>query len=199
MHEIKESLEVLKGKISTIEDTLGHVLDTQKRQDLEMKSLQDEVRRLKDDQVQMLNEVEERDRRRPNLIVSGFPEKDQGPVEERKKWDRSKVEDLVKRLCNFNGEVISSINRIGKANSSKPRLLRVVCRDVDTKYSLIRNAKNLRQLPDFNRIFLNPDLTPIQQNESKYLREELKTRRNRGEDVKIHRGKIVQNGSQNFC
>jgi hypothetical protein len=143
--------------------------------------------------------MEERDRRKANLIVSGIVEKEDGTVVERKQHDKAKVETLLQNLCDFNSTVITSVNRIGKVNSSKPRLLKIVCGNIETKLSLLRKAKELRRISSFKGVYLNPDQTPMQQKESKRLREELRRRRALGEDVLIQRGKIVERQTiQNF-
>ena len=46
-------------------------------------------------------------------------------------------------------------------------------------------------MPQFRGVFVNQDLTLIQQKEEKSLREELKLRKSSGENVVIRRGKIV--------
>ena len=149
----------------------------------------------------IVNEVEERDRRKPNLIVSGLLEKEEGDVLERKRWDEKQVEALFQSLCQMNKDAISSVHRIGKVNlvKSTPRLLKVVCRDNESKRALLRKARDLRNTANFKQVYVNPDLTPVQQEQSKRLRRELRMRRDRGEDVVISNGRVIQrNGTQNF-
>ena len=199
MRKINDSLDFLKSKVNNFEETLTTVLKTQERQDYEIKSLKSDFRSIKDDYDHILNEMEERDRRRPNIIVSGIVEKEDGTVEERKQYDKAKVETLLQNLCDFNSTVVTSIHRIGKVNSSKPRLLKIICGNTVIKHSLLRKAKELRRIPSFERVYLNPDETPLQQRESKRLREELRRRRALGEDVLINRGRIVEKqATQNF-
>ena len=199
MRKLQESLNLLQLKISNVDATLTKVLETQKAQDVEIKSLKEQVWGLSENYANIMNEVEERERRRPNLIVAGLQEKEVGSVEERKEWDSIKVDELFEELCNFEDSVVSSVYRIGKINSSRPRLLKIICRDVNSKRSLLSKSKYLRDSIDFKNVYLNPDLTPIQQKENKRLREELKARRDRGEDVFIRHGRIVEKGfRQNF-
>ena len=178
-----------------MEVTLSQVLDRQKRYDSEIHRLDDvlksEVLCLKEEQRNMVAELEERNRRRSNLILSGLPEKTDGSAEERREWDAVKAQSLFESLTHLNRSVILYVHRIGKINSNKPRLLRVICRDQDTKSAILRKAKDLRTMPQFRGVFVNQDLTPIQQKEEKSLREELKLRKSSGENVVIRRGKIV--------
>lgn len=195
LRAIKDTLISLDLKIKNVEVTLTQVLDTQRRHDLEIHRLDDvlksEVLCLKEEQRNMVAELEERNRRRTNLILSNLPEKTDGSAEERKEWDAAKVQSLLESLTHFNRSAILYAHRIGKMNSVKPRLLRVVCRDLDTKSTILRKAKDLRTMPEFRSVFVNHDLTPIQQKEEKSLREELKLRKSSGENVVIRRGKIV--------
>ena len=200
MNEIKkvhESLALLQLKINNVDATLARVLETQKAQDTEIKALKGQVRCLSEDHSNIMNEVEDRERRRPNLIVAGLQEKENGTLEERKKWDAEKVDDLIEELCDFENSVVSSVFRIGKMNSSGPRLLKVICCDVDSKRSILCKSKELRNSTDFKNVYLNPDFTPKQQKENKRLRQELKARRDRGEEVTIRHGQIVEKRSGN--
>ena len=197
---IQQSLSNLDAKVKGVEQTLSAVLETQKRQDAEMKILKADIQRLKEEKIDVFDEIEDRNWRRTNLILTGLPESEQGSVDERRKSDTGVVETLFEALItDFNCDAITKVHRIGKVNSPKPRLLRIVCRDVQTKRSLLLKAKNLRTKPEYAKVFLNPDLTPTQQKESKRLREELKRRRRLGEDATIRYGKIVtKQSSQNF-
>ena len=199
MQKVNDSLQALQTKISNIDETLTKVLDTQKKQDLEIGALQDQVKQIKEDYAGIMNEIEDRDRRKNNLILSGFQEEEDGSVEDRRKRDIEKVDALFAQLCDFPCSVVSSVHRIGKVNSSKPRLLKIVCHNADFKRSLLRKAKDLRSLSGFENVYLNPDLTRVQQTEGKRLREELRARRSRGEEVVIMHGRIVEKSSlQNF-
>ena len=48
----------------------------------------------------------------------------------------------------------------------------------------------LRKSTAFSNVFINQDLTPMQQMESTMLRKELKERKGRGEDAVIHRKQV---------
>ena len=134
------------------------VLETQRRQDFEIKTLKEDVLEIKEENANIMKEFEDRERRRPSLILSGMQEKEDGSVEERTRWDAERVDHtLLQDLGNFKNNIIASIHRIGKVNSGKPRLLKIVCKDVDSKRSLLYKAKDLRGV--YTRVYLNPDLT----------------------------------------
>lgn len=196
---ISGTLNSLQNKINDVENTLQEVLKTQRTQDAEMKNLKQEVLIMKENYDNILAEVENRERRKTNLIISGLPETEVGSADERKENDLSIVKSLFSKIDNSKDKIVSAVFRIGKMTSSRPRLLKVVCSDAESKRSLLSKSKDLRNLHQYKNVYINPDLTPLQQAQNKKLREELKARRNLGEDVTIRHGKIVSKISeQNF-
>jgi len=145
-------------------------------------------------------EVEDRNRRRHNLIVSGIPEEEQGSVEERKEADKTKVVTLMNDLYDdWDDDNVAHVHRIGINVSKGPRLIRVICRGETVRHEILRRAKKLRNLPTHSHVYINPDLTVFQRVENRQLRSELKLRKSQGEDVVIRNGKVVdKNGNRNF-
>ena len=139
----------------------------------------------------IIGEVEDRQRRRGNVIISGIPEKKTGDADERKRADEEIVQGLMQDLS-VNKDDITKIHRIGKPGTGKDRLLKATFRDHDTRQELLRKARQLRDMPAHRKTFINPDLTLYQRHERKALNEELKERRGMGENVVIWRGKVVE-------
>ncbi len=199
LKNINSTLNILQNKICDVEGTLQKVLETQRTQDAEIKLLKEDVLTIKENYDNILAEVEDRDRRKANLILSGLPEREDGSAEERKEGDMLTVKTLFSVLDNSKTEAVSAVFRIGKVTSSKPRLLKVICRDTESKRALLSKSKDLRNKAQYRNVFLNPDMTPLQQALNKRLREELRARRNLGEDVTIRHGKVViKTSGQNF-
>lgn len=73
------------------------------------------------------------------------------------------------------------------------KLVFVKFKQISTKSEVLRQARRLRTVdnPDLKKVYINPDLTPIQQREDRALRVELKSRRQAGEKVIIRGGRIV--------
>jgi hypothetical protein len=86
---------------------------------------------------------------------------------------------------------IVSVHRIGKPGGTRPRLLKVRCKDSEFRNHLLRRAKELRKNHKYKGIFINPDRTPIEQRRYKELLEELKERKDSKEDVVIFRNRVV--------
>ena len=193
LRSVTDALGSLQAKMCGVEGTLLKVLETQKRQDDEIKKLKEDVLKMEENHTSIIAEIEDRDRRKANLIVSGLQEMKEGTVEERRKWDLAKVHALFSNLdvAKEHTQGISSTFRIGRLSLVKPRLLKVVCANAESKRALLLKAKSLRGKEEYKYVYVNPDLTPAQQAQSKELREELRRRRNLGEDVIIRHGAIV--------
>ncbi len=57
-------------------------------------------------------------------------------------------------------------------DKTKPSLIKVVLPDTDSKIEVYKNVKKLRKISDLKNVYVNPDLTPIQQAIRKKLLEE---------------------------
>ena len=93
------------------------------------------------------------------------------------------------------------VSRIGRISDTRPRLLRFKCSSTKEKAEVLRLSKKLRSTQDYyNKVFVNPDLTLLQRKRDKQLRDEVKRRREEGEEVYIRRGRIVNkaNAFENF-
>ena len=199
LKNINSTLNTLQSKISDVDNTLQKVLETQKMQDAEIKVLKEDVLSIKANYDNILAEFEDRDRRKANLILSGLPEKEDGTLEQRKEKDLSTVKALFSALDSSKVDAVSAVFRIGKLTSSRPRLLKVICRNTESKRALLSKSKDLRNMDQYKNVYMNPDMTPLQQAQNKKLREELRAKRNLGEDVTIRHGKVVtKNSAQNF-
>jgi len=123
-----------------------------------------------------------------NLIIHGVPEKDA-------EQDIDQVTEILGTGLHMDYDRhISSVMRIGKLDENKPRPIRIVIKSMDGKKEILSRAKDLKNVEDFKRMFISPDLTRKQQKVDKELRTELKKFREQGETAaKIKYGKIVKN------
>lgn len=199
----KEILGSLKKEINEISNKLSHLQN--KVDELESRNSQLEQRchQLESKSLNIstaiLDEMEDRLRRKKSLIISGIPEQTEGSAEERIEADKTTVEDLLENLCGVSDSDISRTHRIGRQQPDKNRLIRVALSDEDDKKKILYKAKELRNMPSYSNVYINSDLTPSQRESNKRLREELKRRRDLGDDVIIRGGKVVSRSrTQNF-
>ena len=147
-----------------------------------------------------VGELQQRERRRLNLIGVGVPEIMTGSLSERQSADRVQCQELVETL-GMPSSCIREISRIGKMSEGRCRLLKVVVDCEENKRLILSRAKWLRKSDDFRNVFLKPDLTVLQRKIDFELRKELKTKRltEPDRDFVIHMGEVVErNSTQGF-
>ena len=125
------------------------------------------------------DEVENRNRRRRNVVVSGTPQSSHESSEDTEE-DIRFTKDLFQTL-GLEADTVPDASLVGKRSSERPRLLRVRFKDSVFRDSVLRNAKELRKHPKYRSVFINPDRTPLQQ---KLWRERLSERKKRKDDNK---------------
>ena len=139
-------------------------------------------------------EISERDQIeliKHNLIISGM-EAHENPQE-----DLVAAVQLIKDEMDIIAEV-ESVQRIDrKTDSDNPKLLRVVFKSMKTRKAILSKATTLRQSATDhvkNKIFIRPELTKKQMEESKNLTTELRAKKaaNPTKKFKIYRGEIIE-------
>jgi len=146
----------------------------------------------------ILSEQHEKERHQLNLIVHNIEESSSESPQSRKQEDIAKVtsvfKDHLKIKCSINNAI-----RLGKKISGeKPRLLKITVSTIEDKKNILKNKVNLRNEsnpPQVKKIFITPDLTPVEQKRNKKLREELANLNKDGRKFIIKNGRIVQRGT----
>ena len=128
--------------------------------------------------VKAMNELNDRNRRKCNLIVYKLPEE-------------SKNEEAFISICKdvlgLDAKIVS-IKRLGQQRGW-PRLLLVVLENEDIKRQILARS---RQNDSLKTVFITPDLTRQEREDGKKLHDELKRRRQNGEpNLIIKRGRII--------
>ena len=118
----------------------------------------------------------------------------------KQRWDTS-LEERKEAHENFCQKLFSDLSadadiedaiRVGRPTQDRPRLLRVSFQSFESKLRVMRTSKELRNLENYKRVYINPDRTRLQQSIDKRLLEELKERKEAGDgNLVIHREKIV--------
>ena len=138
-----------------------------------------------------LIENQEIQKRKLKLMLHNFPEADNITEESQQ------VKELIETKLQITDEItITEFVRFGKTT---PKLLRIELETLSMKRKILSKATTLRQLPEgdkYAKVYIRPDLTPKQQEESKNLWEALKTQRleDQGNLYKIRAGRIIKVG-----
>ena len=181
--ELKEELMVEMEKIR------GNVVAVAGMQE---GNIQQQVSMVTDLKKEVLNTVKEEDEKRKrecNVVVHGLRKTESS--------DRNKFETIMREVLELEDVRVEEINRLGKGEkerNSKPVSVLVKFETPGQKWAVVSRAKKLRYAgEEYRRVMIVPDLTVRERMEDKKLREELRRRRDAGEnDIYISRGKIVK-------
>ena len=150
-----------------------------------------------------LDEKKGKDERQCNLIFHNVPESKSGDTDVRKEEDQTQVHRILQHLdVQISPSDIEQAVRLGKKTDGqeRPRLLKIKLSRVEPKKQTLSRAKKLKDSKNecYNSVFISPDLTFQEREENRRLRNDLKARRDNGEEnIIIRNGKIVK-VSQSF-
>lgn len=135
-------------------------------------------------------EQQQIDRIKKNLVVAGIHET--GSNEE----DLQAAKEIISSELSIEAE-IEKVERCGKRDADRPRLLKLFMKTQDNRKNILKNALKLRNSANEHiktKVFISPDQTIKQQKESKNLRDALKATRTEhpGKTFKIKRGEIIE-------
>ena len=151
-----------------------------------------------DIEAKVLDEVQNIESRRKNVIIFGLAESDAASQSGRKSDDSKRVSDLATDAGISNFQVRDCYRLGAKVSAGKPRPLKLLGLNNEVKTQFLRKARRISEISNdsnFGRIFIKNDLTPRQQERERELLAELRARRLRGENVFLRRGKIVHSAS----
>lgn len=204
LETFREEMDELCDKVDGVKED---VLELQKSNEMLKKKtavLEGDLNRIKENLMQGLHvheaagEMEERERRRLNLIVSGLPESSSESDENQKQDDIDSFDEILTaldiRCSDLESNTVADVRRIGRHTAStgnRPRLIKVKCKTIEQKIEILKKSKDLRSSIKFKTIYINPDRTLMQRALQKRLREELNERRKTGEDVIIYQDCVV--------
>lgn len=178
---VEEDVKKIKGQATLNEDRLDAVIDNK---------IEDK-----------LNDLQEREKRAKNLIWHNLPEPEGSDANERKQADISLCSKILSDVLKIKEAKVEGAIRLGKYDSerARPRLLKVVVSSEKVKAVTLTKASELRKTenPTYKKLFITPDLTPLQREKDRKLRLEKQQREEAGEtDLIIRRGKVMKRPTQ---
>ena len=119
----------------------------------------------------------ERDKRKLNLVIMGVLED-----ETEGEGDEEKVQKLLDELLERERVKYSLIGRVGKKGTRETaiRPIRIKIETIENKGKILKKARNLKEIEEFKRVYIVPDMTRKQQEEDKTLRDKVKEFRANG-------------------
>ena len=108
--------------------------------------------------------------------------------------DKEKFREVFSDAMHLNVRVTKAY-RVGKPGQEKPRLLLVGLENTEIKRDLLKLTLQLRSTDLWKNVYLSPDLTWKEREESRRLREELRRRTDVGEvNLTIRKGRDKKTG-----
>ena len=140
-------------------------------------------------------EAENVRKRRCNVMIHGLGEAESEDAETRKKYDEDIVTEIL-HVMKCDDVSVDSAVRFGKYELDKGgnrRPMRLVAASEQQKDKILRMAKNLRRHAEYKNVYIHQDLTPKQREKRRQLVEEMKLRKQKGEeDLIIVGDRIMQ-------
>ena len=193
--QLRNRLDTLETQFSAFKSELKQEILQELRNNLPSPPTNNISQPLNEQVLACLREEKERDKRRLNLCLRNMPEADSHTT------DRLQIIHLFKTKLGANetdlNAGIRNIKRVGTQSDERPRIIIIECSNSDLKRFLLQNSFKLKnhRLINNRNVFLTPDMTKNQLEDDRKLREELRRRRDNGENVFIRKGQIVLRSS----
>lgn len=136
--------------------------------------------------------MQDAEARKNNLMIFGLRESDDISPEKRKQSDIRRIERLASEI-NVDFSEPQSVIRLGRVGD-KPRPVKIIGLSSNTRDSMLRSAHRVRAIDKslgLDRVYIKPDLTLKQQLTERNIRAEFRSRRDKGESVRIRNGKVI--------
>ena len=180
---IRERQDIMEVKISTMEDR--HDKTDQKVQMIEssVEKLDDQdntgASELVDPHL-AVREIEDRERRKSNIVLFNLPESSSEDAKVRQAADHTDFKSICQSQLDVGVVEVEAAYRLGpkEKNGRGSRPLKVILKDIATKKQILTNAKKLKNTEDSGtkQIAIAPDLTKMQREEMRKLRVLQKSR-----------------------
>ncbi|KAK3876630.1 hypothetical protein Pcinc_018603 [Petrolisthes cinctipes] len=156
---------------------------------------QDIVRRVIEKVGENLEEMQEKEKRKKNIVMFNVPESEKEPAsKEEETEDRGICESIFQDMLKVKDAKIESSFHLGRRSNDKIRPLVIQLNEVGVKWALVAKSRELYRNEDemIKKIIIAPDLTKKEREENYKLQEELgKRREQRGQWI-IKKGRVVR-------
>lgn len=186
LNSITERQDKLENRVEHVEIAMATVDNT-------VSEIKNNFERISGNVLSEVEEKLDRERRRLNLLIRNIPENTANVS----KFIEDMFED--EELHNVS---ITSVERLGRIRNARGngtgdnayvRPVKISCQDMKSKWEILALNKKLRvSNKGYQNIFIDPDLTAQQRSKDKELRQELKRRKENGEEnLIIKKGEII--------
>ena len=151
--------------------------------------------------LSLTSEQKEKERRQFNVILHNLKESDASDSVTRKQDDIESCCSLFSTYLSVSASIKSAI-RLGKRGSRPCRLLKLTLGSLDEKAKILKHKMKLKaeQNPEHVRkIYISPDLTPLEQRRNNALRKQLVEMNKIQNIYVIRKGQIVRKHGSNVA
>ena len=149
--------------------------------------------------LSLTSEQKEKERRQFNVVLHNLKESDASDSVTRKQDDIDSCCSLFSTYLSVSASIKSAI-RLGKRGSRPCRLLKLTLGSLDEKAKILKHKMKLKaeQNPEHVRkIYISPDLTPLEQRRNNALRKQLDEMNKIQNIYVIRKGQIVRKHGSN--
>ena len=201
--DLKDQLNNMKVEIANdvterVLDRVGNLRDLEERMETREANL---VSKAVEVTMNRLQEKEEKDKRRKNLVLYNIKESGKEMGAERQAEDTVVCKEIFQVGLGLNPENfnVEGVFRLGGRISGedgqelKPRPVLVKLGEERVKWHILSKAKELSKSlhVDWKKVRISPDLTRQEREENRLLREELMRKRAEGGNWIIKKGKVI--------
>jgi hypothetical protein len=183
INELLATIEKLKEDNIKLANRVNESENNKSSQTISSESWASKVKK-SPDQINIINiianETKEREKRENNLVIFGLKDSKEVDKIEAIEEDKKPINSIMQKL-----NVKVTIKNVIKLKSNKgfnaPFV--VILNDKSERNSVLKNAKELKKDKDYEKIFINPDLTESERYKSKLLRDDCKIKNNANSDT----------------
>ena len=195
LNDLQSAVNMLFEEVNKLKSTIAALETTPSVYTAQPSTLKSKKEMVSEVSLVVHQTLNDKARRRCNVVISGFPEPDEGDDDSNKLADRKSFVDLCEQYLEVKPSLSSKgCVRLGRHDQSKttPRKLLVHLDSETSASDLLLSSRCLRRNSECANIYINPDLSPA---ESKIAYEQRKRRR----DAAVSRAAAASNSVVNDC
>ena len=141
----------------------------------------------------MIEEIEKESKKK-NIVMFNLPESTKEVALNRYQEDMDRCGKIFTRELEIQDLTVEKIIRLGKKKDNGNRPLLIKLGSETDRNTVLSKAKKLRYSEEFVRVYLAKDMTEMEREKDKKLRQELIEKRRKKEDgwYVIRRGKVMK-------
>ena len=187
--QIKQTQAKLDNQMTNLESMMRRLEKREEEFDKRVENIENLIEQKVNERF---DERVAKESRKTNIIIHGLKESKKNDPKARKDEDLKEVQQIAAAL---NASVkVSGCIRLGARQEKVKRPLKVELKTVGEKVALLKASRGLRSVKKYEKVFINPDLTPKERENDKKIIKQLKETRkkNPNKRFKISQGKIVE-------